>query len=88
MAGYDRFRENLAPMVLDRGDYLAYTEAADTIHPEQTAFARQMGRGVYMPVKDKVYVAVGYGITSTTMVVGDDGIIIIDSGERERSIRQ
>jgi len=35
-------------------------------------------------VKDKVYVAVGYGITSTAMVVGDDGIIIIDPGENDK----
>lgn len=83
-ARYEPFKKNLAPLVIDRGDNLAYTKAADTIHPEQTAFARQMGRGVYMPVKDKVYVAVGYGITSTTMVVGDDGVIIIDSGENDK----
>lgn len=82
-AKYDQYRDNLAPLVIDRGDNLAYTEAAPTIHPEQTAFARQMGRGIYMPVEDKVYVAVGYGITSTTMVVGDDGVIIIDSGEND-----
>lgn len=82
-AKYDGYKTNLAPLVLDRGDNLAYTQAGPTIHPEQTAFARQMGRGIYMPVKDKVYVAVGYGITSTTMVVGDDGVIIIDSGEND-----
>ncbi len=84
VARHDQFKKHLAPLVIDRGDNLAYTKAADTIHPEQTAFARQMDRGVYMPVKDKVYVAVGYGITSTTMIVGDDGIIIIDSGENDR----
>ncbi len=80
---YDKWKDNLAPLVIDRGDNLAYTEESDTIHPEQTAFARQMARGIYMPVEDKVYVAVGYGITSTTMVVGDDGIIIIDPGEND-----
>ncbi len=80
---YAPYRQYLAPMVLDRGDNLAYTRAADTVHPEQTAFARQMGRGVYMPIEDTVYVAVGYGITSTVMVVGDDGVIIIDPGEND-----
>ncbi len=84
IAKWDKWKDHLAPLVIDRGDNLAYTEAADTINPEQTAFARQMGRGVYMPVKDKVYVAVGYGITSTTMVVGDDGVIIIDPGENDK----
>ena len=84
VAQHDQRKNHLAPLVIDRGDNLAYTEAADTINPEQTAFARQMGRGVYMPVKDKVYVAVGYGITSMTMVVGDDGIIIIDPGENDK----
>ena len=84
VAKHDQWKGNLAPLVIDRGDNLAYTEAADTINPEQTAFARQMGRGIYMPVKDKVYVAVGYGITSMAMVVGDDGIIIIDPGENDK----
>lgn len=80
---YAPYRQYLAPMVLDRGDNLAYTQAADTVHPEQTAFARQMERGIYMPIEDTVYVAVGYGITSTVMVVGDDGVIIIDPGEND-----
>jgi alkyl sulfatase BDS1-like metallo-beta-lactamase superfamily hydrolase len=84
LAKHDQWKDHLAPLVIDRGDNLAYTEPADTINPEQTAFARQMGRGIYMPVKDKVYVAVGYGITSMTMVVGDDGIIIIDPGENDK----
>ena len=84
MAQHDKWKDHLAPLVVDHGDNLAYTKAADTINPEQTAFARQMGRGIYMPVKDKVYVAVGYGITSMTMVVGDDGIIIIDPGENDK----
>lgn len=84
MAQHDKWKDHLAPLVVDHGDNLAYTKAADTINPEQTAFARQMGRGIYMPVKDKVYVAVGYGITSVTMVVGDDGIIIIDPGENDK----
>lgn len=84
VAKHDQWKANLAPLVLDRGDNLAFTKAAGTIHPEQTAFARQMGRGIYMPVEDKVYVAVGYGITSMTMVVGDDGIIIIDPGENDK----
>ena len=53
-AHFDSFKDHLAPMVVDHGDNLAYTEAASTIHPEQTAFARQMGRGIYMPVEDTV----------------------------------
>ena len=67
MAQHDKWKDHLAPLVFDRGDNLAYTEAADTINPEQTAFARQMGRGIYMPVEDKVYVAVGYGIGETNV---------------------
>ncbi len=33
--------------------------------------------GVYQ-VGEQVYLAYGYALTSTAMIVGDDGIIIID----------
>ena len=37
-----------------------------------------------MPVPDRVYVAVGYHLCSTTMIVGTDGVII-DPGENDTS---
>lgn len=84
-AYFDKFKKNLAPMVYKSGKNLAYTKADPKIHPEQTAFARQMELGIYMPVKDRVYVGMGYALASTTMVVGTDGVIIIDPGENDTS---
>lgn len=46
-------------------DNPAYGKAAEPIDSEATGFARQMGRGISMPAKDKVYVAAGCGIAST-----------------------
>jgi alkyl sulfatase BDS1-like metallo-beta-lactamase superfamily hydrolase len=79
------FKANLAPMVHPTGRFLSYTEPDPRVHPEQTAWARQMEQGVYMPVQDRVYVAVGYQLCSTTMVVGTDGVIVIDPGENDTS---
>ncbi|WP_282848352.1 alkyl sulfatase dimerization domain-containing protein [Microbacterium oxydans] len=77
---FNGFKANLAPFVYDGGESLTITEEHPTVHPEQTAWARQMRRGIYMPVEGRVYVAVGYQLCSPTMVVGDDGVIIIDPG--------
>jgi hypothetical protein len=79
-AFFDTFKEHLAPIVYDAGPSLTVTDVAPTVHPEQTAWARQMRKAIYMPVEGRVYVAVGYQLCSPTMVVGDDGVIIIDPG--------
>jgi alkyl sulfatase BDS1-like metallo-beta-lactamase superfamily hydrolase len=84
-AYFDGFKANLAPLVHDTGENLAFTDADPKVHPEQTVWARQMQKGIYMPVDGKVYVAVGYHLCSTTMVVGTDGVVIIDPGENDRS---
>lgn len=80
-AFFDQYKENFAPFVYDAKKNLAYTEPDPRINPQETAWARQMAQGIYMPVK--VYVAVGYQLCSITMVVGDDGVIIIDPGEND-----
>lgn len=80
---FDSFKDHLAPVVFDAGPSRALTDEYPTVHPEQTAWARQMRRGIYMPVEGKVYVAVGYELCSPVMVVGDDGVLIIDPGEND-----
>ncbi|MFD6175997.1 MULTISPECIES: alkyl sulfatase dimerization domain-containing protein [unclassified Isoptericola] len=80
---FDSFKDHLAPLVHDTGENLAVTGEFPTVHPEQTAWARQMRKGIYMPVDGKVYVAVGYELCSPTMIVGDDGVIVIDPGEND-----
>lgn len=84
-AFFAKYKKNLAPLAYNAKKNLAYTKPAPNINPQQTAWARQMGQGIYMPVKDKVYVAVGYQLASPTMVVGDDGVIIIDPGENDKA---
>ncbi len=79
----DSFAANLAPVVHDTGEYKTYTDESPRVHPEQTAWARQMRKQVYMPVEGRVYVAVGYELCSVTMIVGDDGVIVIDPGEND-----
>lgn len=80
---FDSFKGNLAPVALEAGPSISVVDEAPTVHPEQTAWARQMPRRIYEPVKGRVYVAHSYQLCSTTMVVGDDGVIIIDPGESD-----
>lgn len=59
---------------------LAYDKPAPTINPKLTALSKAMHPKVYK-VSNRVYVAVGYGDANSTMVIGDDGLIIIDTTE-------
>ena len=82
---FDSFKEHLAPVALEAGPSVSVIDAADTVHPEQTAWARQMARRIYEPVKGKVYVAHGYQMCSTAMLVGPEGVVIVDPGESDTS---
>ncbi|MCO7273584.1 alkyl sulfatase dimerization domain-containing protein [Cellulosimicrobium cellulans] len=84
-AYFDSFGDHLAPVVHEAGPSISVTDAADTVHPEQTAWARQMPKRIYEPVEGRVYVAHGYQLCSTTMIVGDDGVVIVDPGESDIS---
>lgn len=77
------FASNLAPVVYDAGPSSAWTDADEHVHPEQTAWARQLRKAIQMPVANRVYTAVGYQLCTVTMVVGDTGLIIIDPGEND-----
>lgn len=69
------------------GENLAYTEEAETIPARLTSHARTMNQGVYQ-VAESFYVAVGYGQANMTMVVGDDGVLLIDCLETEERARR
>ncbi|HVX29502.1 MAG TPA: alkyl sulfatase dimerization domain-containing protein, partial [Nitrolancea sp.] len=69
------------------GQNQAFTDAAETIPARLTAHARTMRQGVYQ-VADDFYVAVGYGQSNMTMVVGADGVLLIDCLETEEHARQ
>lgn len=65
----------------------AFTQAAATVPAQLTAHARTMEQGIYQVAED-FYVAVGYGQSNLTMVVGTDGVLIIDCLETEEHARQ
>jgi alkyl sulfatase BDS1-like metallo-beta-lactamase superfamily hydrolase len=62
------------------GENLAYDKPSQNVHPKLTGHSQKMTPGVYQ-VAEKVYMAYGYGLTSPAMIVGDDGIIIVDPTE-------
>jgi alkyl sulfatase BDS1-like metallo-beta-lactamase superfamily hydrolase len=59
---------------------LAYDKPAPTVPARLTEQSRKMEQRVYK-VTENVYSAVGFAIANSTMVVGKDGIIIIDTTE-------
>jgi alkyl sulfatase BDS1-like metallo-beta-lactamase superfamily hydrolase len=75
-----------APLFLT-GKNLAFDDAAETVPAPLTDHARTMQQGVYQ-VAEGFYVAVGYGNANMTMVVGTDGVLLIDSMETEAAARQ
>jgi len=58
----------------------AYDKPANTIHPKLTEHSLKMEKRVYK-ITDRYYLAYGYGLASPSMVIGTDGIIIIDTNE-------
>ena len=75
-----------APLFLT-GQNLAFDDAAETVPVRLTEHARAMAQGVYQVAED-FYVAVGYGNANMMMVVGTDGMLLIDSMETEEAARQ
>jgi len=69
------------------GQNQAFTQDAETVPARLTAHARTMAQGVYQ-VAEQFYVAVGYGQSNMTMVVGTDGVLLIDCLETEEHARQ
>lgn len=69
------------------GQSLAFADGAETIPERLTRHARTMEQGIYQVAED-FYVAVGYGNANMTMVVGTDGVLLIDSMESEEAARQ
>ncbi len=62
------------------GENLAYDRPAPTVHPDLTEHSRKMVPGVYQ-VAESVYLAYGYALTSPAMIVGSEGVIIVDPPE-------
>jgi hypothetical protein len=62
------------------GVNLAYTEEDPRIDPVMTNHARKMDQAL-LKIGKRSYLAYGWALTSPMMVVGDDGLIIIDPPE-------
>jgi alkyl sulfatase BDS1-like metallo-beta-lactamase superfamily hydrolase len=69
------------------GHNLAFTDAGESVPAALTGYARTMAQGVYQ-IAEEFYVAVGYGIANMTMVVGTDGVLLIDCLETEEAARR
>ena len=57
------------------------------VHPELRAHGAIFERKIHK-VSDTIYVAVGWSICNTIMVIGDDGVIIVDTGVEVQSARE
>lgn len=73
------------------GENRAYTEYADTVPREMSDHSRTMDPGVFEIVGKGIYQIFGYALSAMTVVVGDDGVILIDPPEdveKGRRMRQ
>lgn len=75
-----------APVFLT-GHNLAFDQPSPTVAATLTAHAGTMQQGIYQ-VAEHFYVAVGYGNANMAMVVGTDGVILIDSLENAEAARE
>ncbi len=63
------------------GKNLAYTENANTINTALSEHSRKMDQGVLEIAGRNAYQFTGYALGNMTMIVGDDGLILIDPPE-------
>ena len=75
---------SLAP-IRAQFDNLAFTEESPTVNPRMTAFAKQQAKTIYEPVQGKAFLMSGWQLTSTLIVVGKDGLIVVDPGESDEA---
>ena len=76
--------KNLAP-IRARFDNYAITKESEFINNRMTSFGKQMPKTIYEPVKDKAFLMSGWQLTSTLIVVGDNGLIVVDPGESDEA---
>lgn len=69
------------------GTNLAFDQPSATVAPALTAHAATMQQAVYQ-VAERFFVAVGYGNANMTLVVGSDGVIVIDALENAEAARE
>lgn len=74
----------LAGLTFAQTKNLADNQPSPKINPRLTEHSRKMEQRVYK-VTDSVYNAVGFGAANSTMIIGNDGIIIVDTTESTAS---
>ena len=62
------------------GKNITFTEPDPKVHPKLTAHSNKMDQGIFV-IGKSTYMAYGYALTSPVMIVGDDGVLIIDPPE-------
>ncbi|TWT80404.1 Hydroxyacylglutathione hydrolase [Planctomycetes bacterium CA13] len=68
---------SLALLLIGAGSNFAQdaTSAAQRLRNQSAQFAEQI-----IKVADNVYVAIGFSVSNVSMIVGEDGVVIIDTG--------
>ena len=73
----------LSPLTLEERVTItnyAYEESADTVNPRLTDLSKIFKKKVYQ-TGENVYTAFGYAVDAPVMIVGEDGVMIIDPCE-------
>ena len=76
---FDHYYEGVE-VAHDAGRNLAHVADGPTVSPRLAAHSRRMAQRIYR-VAGRVYCAVGYALANVIFVVGDDGLIIVDTTE-------
>jgi len=69
------------------GQAYAIDTVEPSIHPELKAHTDHFAKKVYK-VTDRVYSAVGWNVANIVMIVGDDGLIMVDAGLSPETSRE
>ena len=68
------------------GSFAVTVDPTGTIHPDLLTHSQKMDSGIFI-IKDKYYKLYGYGLTSATIIDGDDGLIVLDPMETADRMR-
>jgi len=79
--------ENRDARFIKTGHKFAVTsDPTGTVHPDLLAHSQKMDSGIFV-IKEKYYLLYGYGLTSATIIDGDDGLIVLDPMETANRMR-
>ena len=73
----------LGALCLIAGSAFAQSEATQRLLERNEMFEPDI-----IQIADNVYTAIGYQVSTNTMIIGDDGVIIVDPGQMVPASRQ